>query len=116
MLLPLSVLLAGCGGGGNESGPADSIQISPSDLTVEGGVGACLAGTGPKVYVYGGTPPYKLSNSAAWAMTIDHTGLQNSGDGFQLTFNGTCFSSIPVTVEDDMGRLATVSVSNVKGS
>ena len=115
-LLSLGALLAGCGGGGNESGPPDSIEVSPDTVTVSGGVGACASGTGPRIYVYGGTPPYTLANSGQFAMSLDRTSLQNSGDGFLLTFNGTCIESIPVTVQDDMGRTATVSVSNVKGS
>lgn len=116
VLLPLSVLLAGCGGGGNESGPPDSIEISPNSVTVSGGVGSCASGLGPKIYVYGGTPPYTLSNSVPTAMALDKNRLQNSGDGFMLSFNGGCFESMPVTVQDDMGRLATVVVSNEKGS
>lgn len=115
-LLTLSATLASCGGGGNESGPPDSIVVSPASVTVTGGVGACATGTGPKVYVYGGTPPYTLANSAPSAMTLDKAGLQNSGDGFTLTFNGGCFESLPVTVQDDQGRLATVVVSNEIGS
>jgi hypothetical protein len=116
LLLPLGGLLAGCGGGGNESGPPDSIQVSPENVTVAGGPGSCASGPGPKIYVYGGTPPYTLANSGPSVMTIDRTSLQNSGDGFTLTFNGACIQSIPVTVQDDLGRLATVTVSNVIGS
>ena len=108
--------LAGCGGGGNESGPAEEILASPSGVVAEGAPGACATGTGPTVYLYGGTPPYKLDNSAPAAMAIDKQVVTNSGDGFTITFrNGQCIEGIPVTVEDDMGRVLAIPVTNKKG-
>lgn len=108
--------LSACGGGGNESGPATELLASPSSVTVMGPSGSCYVGPGPKVFVYGGQPPYKLSNSAEAAMTLDQTRLQNSGDGFQITFiNNICLTNIPVTVEDAMGRVLPVAVNNQLG-
>jgi hypothetical protein len=114
--LCLAVLLASCGGGGNESGPADSLLASPTGVSVEGPPNACFSGPGPKVFIFGGQPPYKLSNSAPLAMTLDKTELSNSGDGFTLTFVNGCLESLPITVEDAMGRVLSVPISNVKGS
>ena len=114
--LACPLLLSACGGGGNESGPPDAIQLSPNNVTVTGPIGACASGTGPKVFIYGGTPPYKLRNSLPTGMVLDRSGVQDSGQGFQITFNGTCMSSIPVSVEDDMGRIAEVMVSNELGT
>lgn len=103
--------LAGCGGGGNESGPPDSLVVSPEAVSV-GKPEQCIAALGPTVYVHGGTPPYKLSNSVPQGMVLDRSTLQNSGDGFTISFTGVCLRNMPVTVEDSMGRLARVSVSN----
>ena len=69
----LTLGLAACGGGGNESGPGDSLLASPQAVTVTGTATSCAVGTGPTIYVYGGKPPYKLSNSAPKAMTINTT-------------------------------------------
>lgn len=107
----LATLLTGCGGGGNESGPSDSVVVEPSAVTV-GAQGNCVAGPGPKVHVFGGTPPYKLSNTLPQGMWLDTNQLKNSGDGFTITFSGVCMVNMPIVVEDAMGRLTQVSVTN----
>jgi hypothetical protein len=110
--LLLSCLLAACGGGGNESGPPDRIELSPTSVRV-GSSGNCVTGLGPEVFVYGGTPPYKLSNSVPQGMQLNKTSVADSGESFTITFiNNVCLQSVPITLEDKMGRLATVSVSN----
>jgi len=103
--------LTACGGGGNESGPPESIYLSATSVTV-GTPGNCQTGLGPTVHVYGGTPPYKLANSVPQGMVLNKTVVQNSGDGFTITFTGVCLDSMPITVEDQMGLLAHVDVSN----
>ena len=108
----LALAVSGCGGGGNESGPADGIEASPAEVRV-GKQDQCVVGQGPTVYVYGGRPPYKLSNSVPTGMALSRSVLQNSGDGFTITFiNGVCMKSMPINIEDDMGRLSKVLVSN----
>jgi len=105
--------LAGCGGGGNESGPPDDIYLSDSAIAVEGPDKlTCFTGEGPVVYIYGAQPPYKLSNSVPLAMTLSKTTVGDSGQGFTIFFNGTCLDNASVTIEDDMGRLTRLGVTN----
>lgn len=113
-MLSLAALLAlsACGGGGNESGPPEQLYLSVDAVTM-GTPGICEVGTGPLIHVYGGTPPYKLANSVPDAMRLDKAVVQNSGDSFRITFiNGICMKDMPITVEDQMGLLARVSVTN----
>lgn len=111
-LAALALSLASCGGGGNESGPADQMYLSLNSVTV-GAKGICYVGDGPEVHVYGGTPPYKLANSVPQGMKLNKTVVQNSGDSFLITFtNGICMDTMPITVEDQQGLLARVDVSN----
>jgi hypothetical protein len=107
----LSLSLSGCGGGGNESGPPDSLHAAPAAFKV-GQVGVCYSGEGPTVFVYGGQPPYKLSNSAPLGMTLEKSRLTHSGEGFIVFFTGECMESMPITIEDDVGRLSEVLVTN----
>lgn len=112
--LPFAALLlslSACGGGGNESGPPESIYLSATAVTV-GATGICMSGLGPEIHVYGGTPPYKLANSVPQGMTLNKSVVQNSGDSFTITFKGVCMDTMPITVEDQMGLLAHVDVSN----
>lgn len=111
-MLALGALLTACGGGGNESGPADAVFLSTTSVQV-GGPGHCMVGRGPTVHVYGGTPPYQLTNSVPQGMVLDRAVVQDSGDGFVITFiNGVCMRDMPITAEDRMGRLGQVRVSN----
>lgn len=108
--------LSACGGGGNESGQPDVLQASPAQVTITGGQDACAAGVGPTVFLYGGTPPYKLKNSVPTAMTLDKSVVQDSGQGFTPTFTGQCLDNLPVSVEDDMGRVIEVYFTNQPAS
>lgn len=112
LLLALVAALTACGGGGNESGPVESLYVSTPEVVV-GTTGQCVSGTGPTVHIYGGTPPYRLANSVPNAIRLDKSVVQNSGDSFVLTFiNGICLTSMPITIEDQDGRLAKVLVTN----
>lgn len=112
-LLPtLALALTACGGGGNESGPPEAIVASPQSVVVEA-VGSCAIGVGPTVFVYGGTPPYTLRNSVPAGMVLNKSKLDNSGDGFIVTFiGGLCMNAMPISIEDDMGRLLDVAITN----
>ncbi len=108
----VALLLGACGGGGNESGPPDSIELSMTSVSV-GKSGICYTGTGPLVHVYGGGPPYTLSNPLPQGLELSRTTVPNSGDAFQINFvGGICMSGMVITVEDKMGRLARVTVNN----
>jgi hypothetical protein len=74
-------------------------------------------GEGPTVHLYGGRPPYRLRNSVPSAIVLDRTEVQDSGDGFVIYFtNGICVDGMPITVEDSVGNLATVMVTNRPGT
>jgi hypothetical protein len=107
--------LAACGGGGNESGDPEMLFVSPAGVVVTGPAGACAVGSGPVIHVYGGQPPYDLDNSLPDGMVLSRTRLQNSGESFTITFTGVCMEGMPITIEDDMGRLTTVTVTNREG-
>lgn len=110
--LLLATVLTACGGGGNESGPPDHIQLSMSSVRV-GSPGFCVSGMGPEVHVYGGSPPYRVSNSVPQGMQLNKSSVVLSGDSFTISFiNGVCLENMPITVEDGMGRIAQVIVTN----
>jgi len=86
--------------------------VSTQSVTV-GSIGQCMLGTGPEVHIYGGSPPYTLSNSLPQGMKLDKTVVQHSGESFVITFtNSICMTNMPITIEDRMGRVTQVMVSN----
>lgn len=105
--------LAACGGGGNESGPPDDLAVSPASYTQSWGGEGCYRGKGPKIFIYGGQPPYEIFNPLPQAMTLSTQKVEKSGDNFQITFiNGWCMDNIEISIEDRMGTLAKAFISN----
>lgn len=110
-------LVAACGGGGNESGSPDQLQVLPEAVTITGRGTCPSSGQGPQVFVYGGQPPYKLSNSVPEVVQLSTTRLRNSGDSFTFTLQGGgCLDGMPIVIEDDMGRLAAFSITIAEGT
>ena len=110
-------LLAACGGGGNESGDPELLRVFPEAATITGNGTCPNSGKGPDVFVFGGQPPYKLSNTASDAVKLSTTRLANSGDSFTFTLDGGgCLDNLPIVIEDDMGRLATFSLTVAEGT
>jgi hypothetical protein len=117
LALSLCVLgLAACGGGGNESGPPDDILVSPARIAVKGIGTGCANGTGPTVFIHGGVPPYKLFNTLPQGIRLDKSVLMQSGDSFVVTLTGQCFEAMTIRIEDALGRLAEVDVTNQPAS
>ena len=108
--------LTACGGGGNESGPPEEITASPSQFTVKGTGAGCASGMGPTVFVHGGQPPYKLFNTLPTAMRLSTSTVQQSGQSFNVRLTGQCFDAAPIRIEDAMGRLSEVVLSNQPGT
>jgi hypothetical protein len=43
--------------------------------------------------------------------------VEDSGDGFTIFFtSGICVDGMPITIEDSMGNLATLTVTNQAGT
>ncbi len=109
--------LAGCGGGGSESGKPDEIEVTPKAMKVTGpGPGQCAKGGGLKVFVHGGLPPYKLFNTLPSGIRLSTNVVQRSGESFEVFFTGQCFDTLPIKVEDALGQFGEISLSNQLGT
>jgi hypothetical protein len=108
-------VLSACGGGGSLNDGQESLKVNPSTVVVSGPVGSCYSGLGPTVFVFGGNAPYTLRNSLPIGLFVDKTVLRQPGEGVTLSFNGTCFDTLPLIVTDNEGVSASVTISNVKG-
>jgi len=67
-------------------------------------------------FVFGGSPPYTVSNSAPSAFTLSDGTVFNSGDGFFIRTRGPCATDAVFVVRDSAGRTVTVTASNVEGA
>lgn len=104
--------VAACGGGGSESGQPDKIEVTPSTINATGVASRCAVGAGPTVYVHGGLPPYKLFNTLPSGIQLNVDSVARSGGNFVVAFTGQCFDSMPIKIEDALGQLGEVTLTN----
>jgi hypothetical protein len=96
------------------------LSVIPTGVTTFTGPDnqTCSSGASATFYVFGGTPPYTIATNFPQAITITGNPLFNSGDGFTITTNGTCFTGLTFAITDANGRtlLTPPTASNVVGT
>jgi hypothetical protein len=111
------VALASCGGGDDkDAGSLTAFNIVPSSMTLTGpNPTTCGAGSAGRVFVYGGTGPYRINNTLPDNVALSKSSLGESGDFFDVTFLGGCMENVSVVVVDDKGRQVLLSLTSVVG-
>src|SRR5436190_5264322 len=69
-----------------------------------------------EVFVFGGTPPYTISNTAPGAFDLNTSFVASSGGSFRITPKGACVDGATFIVTDQTGRTVTVTASNKLGT
>ena len=120
-LAALVASMGGCGGGGDaEAGSPTVLSVVPSTLTAtaattaNGGppAGHCSAGYGGEFFVYGGSAPYRIDNTAPDAMVINKTTVDDRGGSFTVNFTGTCIAPAIITVVDKLNHNVQIILNN----
>jgi hypothetical protein len=113
--------LSGCGGGGDdEAGSPTAFSVQPTTVTVtaaaavNGGppTGQCSAAYAGEFFVYGGTAPYRLNNTAPDAMVLDRTSVSDRGGSFQVSFTGVCLSPALIVIVDKLDNQVVLTLNN----
>jgi hypothetical protein len=100
------------------TGTSPGFFATPQQLTFVGPrEGVCADNVSADIFVFGGTPPYRISNASS-AFTVSRDTLSFSGDSFTVTARGGCVAEpgLPIVVTDNTGRTVTVLVANVPGT
>jgi hypothetical protein len=91
--------------------------IVPDTVTIKGpDTQTCSTGVATTFFIYGGQPPYIVSNSFPQFMLLSQTSVAPRGGGFTVTTLGGCFDTLPISVTDAVGHTGTVILSNVLGT
>lgn len=99
------------------TGTSPGFFVTPTSLTFSGRFqGECSNNVTATFFIFGGSPPYTVLNSATSAFFTSAEVVSESGGSVGVTSRGVCASSLPIVVRDTAGRTATVTVSNVEGS
>ena len=108
-------LVAGCGGGGDDgAGSPTTFSVQPSTLSVTSpSTTACFSGFVGTIFVYGGTAPYRLDNTAPDSVTLSTNTVADRGGSFDVTYTGAgCFDPALIVVVDKLDHVVTLSLTS----
>jgi hypothetical protein len=69
-----------------------------------------------EIFVFGGSPPYMISNSVPDGLLTNTSVIAASGGSVRVTPTGPCLDNAAIGFTDAAGRTVTVSVSNKVGT
>jgi hypothetical protein len=75
----------------------------------------CATGLVADVIVFGGRPPYQITQPGSVA-SVNPNVVSTSGGRFSVTANGGCATDASIGIVDTVGATTTVTVSNVLGT
>jgi hypothetical protein len=93
--------------------------VTPTAVTFIGpNLDQCAASGSADFFVFGGAPPYTISNTSPQAFSVSRSFLSNSGDSFTVSVVGGCVAEpgAPIVVRDSQGRVVTVTAANKVGT
>jgi hypothetical protein len=95
---------------------ATILTVVPGDATAQGAFNdECTAGARIDYYIYGGTPPYRVTASFPQAVTIVNPTVNVAGGFFEAITNGTCVQPLTFSILDATGRQTTATLNNTPG-
>lgn len=77
--------------------------------------GICSTGFVTEYFIYGGTPPYRVTSTFPNAITLSTATVNVAGGSFRATTNGTCVDPLTFSILDATGLQTTAKLSNVPG-
>ncbi|HEV2040527.1 MAG TPA: hypothetical protein VGT81_10850, partial [Casimicrobiaceae bacterium] len=93
------------------------LSVVPATATITGTfVNQCSSGFRIDYFIYGGTPPYRVSSTFPTAVTIFNSPVLVSGGAFEAVTNGTCVNPLTFTIVDATGRQTTATLINAPGT
>ena len=96
---------------------ATILTVVPADAKAQGAFSdECTAGARIDYYIYGGTPPYRVTPSFPQAVALVNPTVNAAGGFFEAITNGTCVDPLTFSILDATGRQTTATLSNTPGT
>jgi hypothetical protein len=93
------------------------MTVVPDTSTITGPQkGVCSSGMLVDYFIYGGSPPYRVSATFPTAVTVLNPIVHQSGMNFSAVTNGTCFDKLVFTIMDSAGKQTTATMTNAEGT
>lgn len=96
---------------------AAALTIVPNTVTVTGpDTSTCFAGAIIDYFIYGGSPPYRVSSTIPSAVILANSTVAVSGGSFRVTTTGQCVNPAIFSIVDATGIQTTASLVNSPGT
>jgi len=93
------------------------LSVVPSTATITGpDTATCSAGIRVDYFIYGGTPPYRVTSGFPDAATIVNPVVAASGQPFTVITNGSCVNPLTFSIVDATGLQTTATLINTPGT
>jgi hypothetical protein len=93
------------------------MTVVPSDATITGAFkGICSTGFVTDYYIYGGTPPYRITSTFPNSVVLVNSVVNTNGGFFRAITNGACVDPLTFSILDATGRQTTATLHNVEGT
>jgi hypothetical protein len=96
---------------------SSEIKVVPDTATIQSAyVNECSIGFRVDYFIYGGTPPYRVSPSFPTGVSIVGSPVATSGGFFEAVTTGICVDPLTFTIVDASGKQTTATLSNLAGT
>ena len=93
------------------------LSVVPDEANITGAFkGECSAGFRTDYFIYGGTPPYRVSSTFPASVTLVNSIVNANGGFFEAITNGGCVDPLTFTIVDATGRQTTASLDQRRGN
>jgi len=92
-----------------------SVVPAPATITSASAT-ACSTGFRIDYFIYGGTPPYRVTSTFPTGVTLVNSTVTTSGGSFEAITNGTCLDPLVFSIFDAVGLQTTAQLQNLLGT
>jgi len=93
------------------------LLIVPNTVTITGpSTIECSSGVTATFFIFGGQPPYTITNTLPTYLQVSPTVVNASGSGFNVTTLGGCVTPATLSVTDAAGHTTTFTINNTLGT
>jgi hypothetical protein len=93
------------------------LSVVPSTVTITGpDTSTCSSGFRTDYFIYGGTPPYRVTSTFPNSVTLVNPVVLASGQPFTAITNGSCVNPLVFSIVDAVGLQTTATLINNPGT
>jgi hypothetical protein len=93
------------------------LSVVPSTVTITGpDTSTCSSGFRTDYFIYGGTPPYRVTSTFPNSVTLINPMVLASGQPFTAITNGSCVNPLVFSIVDAVGLQTTATLINNPGT